>query len=628
MKPLAFNRQRMDLFKINKDACIGCYACVRVCPVKAIEVKAEENVAKILPNRCIGCGSCKNICPVDAIDYHESIIETKEILNSGGKIAAICAPSISGEFVDITDYRKFVQMIKALGFTYVCEVSIGVDLVAQKYQELFENFNGKYYLSTCCPVVVQLVEKFHPDLVSNLAPIISPMVATAKIVRNTYGSDVKVVYIGPCIANKNEALKYSDDGKIDSVLTFVELRQLFKEQNINEGMLEYSEFDKPIGYKGSLFPISNGLLQAVDISEDLLTGEVITAEGRNSVLESVREFELSIETIKRHFNLFYCDGCIMGPGTSRGGRPYIRRSITIDYVKKRLKTFDKSEWDKAVMKHSTLNFATTFTPNDQRLQEPSGEKVKEILKVIGKEFIKSESGCGACGYDSCNDFAVAVSKGLAHTDMCLNFTLKNRQEYIKNLKGTNEKLAKTQEALRDSEKIAKVEQLAAKDAMETVDAMLQKLPSAVVIADKKLKIVHSNQSFIDLLGDDALEISDIIPGLIGADLKTLLPYNIYNQFSYALQNGEDVMNRDLSYKEGLLNVSVFTIKRGNVVGAILRDMYAPEVRKEEVIKRVTEVIDKNLAMVQEIGFLLGEGASETEQMLNSILKTYKDGPRR
>ncbi len=317
----------------------------------------------------------------------------------------------------------------------------------------------------------------------------------------------------------------------------------------------------------------------------------------------------------------------MGPGSSRGGRPFLRRSITVDYANKRLKSFDKKEWELAVAKNSKLDLSTSFRAEDQRFNEPSEEKIKEVLKVIGKEFIKSESGCGACGYDSCHDFALAVSKGLAHTDMCLNYTLKNRQEYIKSLKAANEKLAKTQEALRDSEKISKQEQLAAKDAMETVDAMLQKLPSAVVIADKKLKIVHSNQSFIDLLGDDALEISDIIPGLIGADLKTLLPYNIYNQFSYTLQNGEDVMNRDLSYKEGLLNVSVFTIKKGSIVGAIIRDMYAPEVRKEEVIKRVTDVIDKNLAMVQKIGFLLGEGASETEQMLNSIVKTFKDGPK-
>jgi len=618
----------MELFSIDEATCIGCYACIRVCPVKAIEVKPNEDVAHIISNRCIGCGSCLNICPVEAINFHSSKEETKEILKSGKKVAAICAPSISGEFVDITDYRKFVQMIRSLGFTYVCEVSFGVDLIAQKYKELFENFNGKYYLTTTCPVIVQMVEKFHPTLLSNLAPIESPMITTAKVMRKEYGDDIKVIYIGPCIANKEEALHYSGNAKVDSVLTFVELRELFKEFNINENMLEYSEFDEPIGYKGSLYPISNGLIQAVDISEDLLTGQVITAEGRNNVLESVKEFEGNVDAIRRHFNLFYCDGCIMGPGTSNGGRQYIRRSITIDYAKKRLKKFDKAKWNKAIAKHIDQDFSTTFEPNDQRIIEPSEEKIKEVLKVVGKEFIKRESGCGACGYDSCRDFAIAVSKGLAHTDMCLNFTLKNRQEYIKTLKTTNEKLAKTQEALRDSEKLSRQEQLSAKEAMETVNAMLQKLPSAVVIADKKLKIVHSNQSFIDLLGNDALEINDIIPGLVGADLKTLLPYNIYNQFSYVLQNGEDVMNRDLTYKEVLLNISVFTIKKGSVVGAILRDMYAPEVRKEEVIKRVTDVIDKNLAMVQNIGFLLGEGASETEQMLNSIIKAFKEGPKR
>jgi transcriptional regulator with PAS, ATPase and Fis domain len=238
-----------------------------------------------------------------------------------------------------------------------------------------------------------------------------------------------------------------------------------------------------------------------------------------------------------------------------------------------------------------------------------------------------DSGCEACGYSSCREFAVAVSAGLAHTDMCLNFTLNNRHEYIKSLRATNDKLAKTQEALKESEKIARQEQEAARDASETITTMMKKLPSALVIVDKKLKIVQSNQSFIDLLGDDALEINDIIPGLVGADLKTLLPYNIYNLFSYVLQNHEDIKNRDIHYKDNLLNLSVFTIKKNSIVGAVIRDMYAPEVRKEEVIKRVTEAIDINLAMVQKIGFLLGEGASETEQMLNSIINTYKEGEK-
>ncbi|HPV57009.1 MAG TPA: PAS domain-containing protein, partial [Tenuifilaceae bacterium] len=259
---------------------------------------------------------------------------------------------------------------------------------------------------------------------------------------------------------------------------------------------------------------------------------------------------------------------------------------------------------------------------------PSEQKVEEVLKAIDKELMGKDSGCEACGYSSCREFAAAVASGLAHTDMCLNFSLKNRQEYIKTLRATNEKLAKTQEALRESEKKARVEQDAAHEASETITTMLKKLPSAVVIIDKKMKILQSNQSFIDLLGDDALEINDIIPGLIGADLKSLIPYNIHNLFSYVLQNNTDILNRDIHYKENLLNLSVFTIKPNSIVGAVIRDMYAPEVQKEEVMKRITDVIDKNLAMVQKIGFLLGEGASETEQMLHSIIETYKESNAR
>jgi len=617
-----------QLFEISKESCINCYACVRVCPVKAIEVKAGQNYARIIPERCIGCGSCLNICPVNAVKYRSSKEEVISLLNSGAKVAAICAPSISGEFVDITDYRKFVEMIKSLGFTYVCEVTYGVDLVAREYKKLFDNFKGKYFITTTCPVVVSLIEKYHPELINNLAPIISPMVATAKAVHKTYGDDVKVVLFSPCIQNKEEILMYEGDGKIDSVLTFVELRELFDQFNIKESNVEYSDFDEPIGYKGSLYPVSRGILQAVDISEDLLTGVVISANGRDNVLQAVDQFKSSAELINRHFNLFYCEGCIMGPGTSKGGKKFIRRTMVVNYAHKRLKTFDRKKWEDHMKLHENFDFSRMFTIDDQRLTTPDEDKIQEVLKVIDKEFIEKDSGCEACGYPSCRDFAVAVASGLANTDMCLNYTLKNRQEYIKTLRATNDKLAKTQDALKESEKKARLEQDAAREASDTITTMLKKLPSAVVIIDKKMKVVQSNQSFIDLLGDDALEINEIIPGLVGADLKSLIPYNIHNLFSYVIQNNDDILNRDIHYKESLLNISVFTIKKNSIVGAVIRDLYAPEVRKEEVIKRITDVVDKNLAMVQKIGFLLGEGASETEQMLNSIIHAYKEGDKK
>jgi iron only hydrogenase large subunit-like protein len=613
----------MQLVEILKDKCDLSYACVRVCPVNAIEVKVNKDYARIIPERCIGCGSCTTVCPQDAIRFLDSKEQTKILLKEKSKKVAVVAPSISGEFHDITDYRKFVQMFKQLGFDHINEVSFGADIISLKYAELFTNFKGKYYISTACPVVVSYVQKFQPELLGNLVPLVSPMVATAKIVRKIYGNETKVIYVGPCIENKNEANDFSDDGRIDAVLTFIELRELFNEFNIHESTLEYSEFDTPIGYKGSLFPISNGLLQAADISEDLLTGVVINAEGKSNMLNAVKQFFEDTETIKKHFNLYYCEGCLMGPGTSRNGKKFIRRTRVTDYANKRLKKFDHETWKKEIEKYWDLDYSRTFFNDDQRIETPSEEKIQEVLKAIGKDTENSDLGCNACGYNSCRDFAIAVSKGLAKTEMCLTYTLKNRHEYIKSLRSTNEKLAQTQKALQDSEQVARKEKEAAQEASDIINNMLHKLNAGIVIIDKNLKIIQSNNSFVEILGEEAKAINEVIPQLLGADLKTLVPFNIYNLFNNVFSTNENILNRDIYIDDRFLNLSIFVIRKDKIVGAVFRDMYSPEVRKEEVIKRVNDVIDKNLEMVQKIGFLLGEGASETEQMMNSIIELYK-----
>ncbi|MFO7844096.1 MAG: (Fe-S)-binding protein [Bacteroidales bacterium] len=312
-----------------------------------------------------------------------------------------------------------------------------------------------------------------------------------------------------------------------------------------------------------------------------------------------------------------------GPGISKNGKKFIRHTRVTEYANKRLKNFDLEKWKKEIKKFWDIDYTKTFFNDDQRIETPSEEKIQEVLKAIGKENKDPDLGCNACGYNTCRDFAIAVSKGLAKIDMCLTFSLRNRHDYIKALKTTNEKLAQTQSALKDSEKVARKEKEAAQEASDIINTMLQKLPTGVVIIDQNLKIIQSNNSFIDLLGEEADAINEIIPGLVGADLKTLLPFNIYNLFSHVFSTNENILNRDIHLDEKLLNLSIFTIRKNKITGAVFRDMYAPEVRKEEVIKRVTEVIDKNLAMVQNIGFLLGEGASETEQMLNSIIELYK-----
>lgn len=613
------------LIHINENDCKVCYACVRVCPVKAIQVKQDSEVPVLIDERCIGCGLCLGVCSPKAITFRDGKQEVKHLLNSKKEVVAIVGPSISGEFHDITDYRKFVRMIKALGFSYVNEVSFGIDIVAREYAKLFSDSHGKYYISANCPVVVKYIEKYHPDLVQNLAPIVSPMVATAKLARRKYGADIPLVYIGPCLEAKNEASKNSGHNEISAVITFTELRDLFVEYNITESALEYSDFDPPIGYKGSLYPISNGILQATELDESLLNGNIITADGTDDVREAVHEFEKHIDTINRHFNLFYCHGCLMGPGTSPGGNQFVRRTLVVNYAKKRMKDFDKKRWNQTMETYGDISLTRDFIPDSQVLRVPPEEEINEILKSMGKNPREEELGCAACGYSTCRELAIAISNGISSPEMCNTYALHNKQGYIQTLKITNDKLAKTQEALSISEKIAHHEKETAREAYEMTEAMLQKLRAGVIIMDNNLKIIQSNPSFINLLGDEAREINDVIPGLIGADVKTLLPYTVYNLFSYVLTHDENILNRDVHYEDMLLNVSIFPIKKNKIVGAILRDLYAPEVRRDEVVNRVTEVIDKNLEMVQKIGFLLGEGAADTERMLNSILESFKSG---
>lgn len=612
----------MHLISIDPEKCNNSYACIRSCPVKAITASQLDNAPVINHDRCIGCGSCLKVCPSNAVSYLNSIDETIALIKGPQKVAAIVDPSISGEFPDITDYRKFVEMIRTLGFEYVNEVSFGVDLVARKYQELFANFKGKYYITANCPSVVSYVEKFFPELINNLAPIVNPMTATAKVVRKQWGKDVKVVYIGPCVSSKDEAHRFRDDGFVDSALTFIELREMFERFNIKESTVEFSEFDQPIGYLGSLYPLSNGIITAAGINQETLDASVFTADGKDNMMDAIEEFNQGPELIKKHFNLFYNEGCLMGPGTSMDDKKFIRKTLVIDYANKRLKDFDQKNWEQNMALFSDLDLNRGFKRDDQRLESPSPDLLEEILKSVGKS-ITAKSACSACGFKSCKDFGISVSQGLSKPDMCLTFSLKNKLDYIKTLKANNERLRKTQQELEENEKFLKQENQKIKIKSDTTSALLHNLPSAVVIVDEKLRVIESNASFVKILGEDAEMINDVIPGLIGADLKTLLPYNLYNLFAFVLQNDENIIGRDVNYNEGLLNISVFSLKPNKIVGAVFRDMYVAEVRQEEIINRVTDVIDENLKMVQNIAFLLGEGASTTEKMLNSIVETYK-----
>lgn len=622
---------RKPVLYINDTKCMNSYSCVRVCPVNAIEVKPHRAHPCILPERCIGCGLCYVSCSPRAIEFRDSISEVKNLLSSGRKTAALIEPSIASEFDDITDYRKFVAMIRSLGFTYVHEISFGVDLIAREYASLFSKAEGRYMITANCPAIVKLIEKFHPDMIPSLAPLVSPMIATAMVVKEVYGPEVAAVQIGPCIDAKDEVLQYHSGKLIEGVLTFVELRQLFDEFNIQERLVKLSDFDPPHGNWGALYPLPPGIIQAAGIVRDMVSSSVITAAGKEDILEAINDFDKYIDTIKHHFNLFFCHGCLLGPAMQRHNERFRRRALVRKYAEKRSGAIDKSKWQKDIDKWSKLDFSRSFKNDDNRIPEPPEEAILEVLKIVGKDNPNEEINCGACGYMSCREFASTVAKGLAIPEMCHTFNLRNKQEYIESLRQTNKKLAETKKALKESEELARKEKEIAQSASDMMNSMLEKLPTGVVIVDNNLKILHSNQSFINTIGEDARAIADIIPGLAGADLKTLIPFNIYNMFTFVIREDEPVVSKDVHFEERMLNISILPIRKNKICGAIIRDIFSQEVQGEEVTNRVSEVIEKNLEMVQKIGFLLGEGASETEQMLNSIIESYKTrrtGPKK
>ncbi len=492
---------------------------------------------------------------------------------------------------------------------------------------MLSDFRGKYRITSKCPAVVGFIRKHYPQLTDNLVPIENPAGIMAGIIRNRLGNDPFIVLITPCLASHLVNAEPSPNTRIDARISFTQLREWFSILQISETSVEFSDFDPPHGRLGSLFPLSPGFMQAAGQSEELIACNFLSADGRQDMVDSIEEFANSYD-VRKHLDLFYCEGCIMGPGMSPGGHKFRRRTLVTDYAAKRTAMVPETGWKSELDEHAAHDWSCRFTPGNVDLVQPDETEITDILKLIGLPPEHDTSrGCSACGYKSCRQFATAVALGFAKAEMCHLYGTRNKQEYIRSLRASNEQLAKAQKALQESEKLALDEKRLAQDYSETLNAVIQRIPSGVVIVNENLRIIQANREFIEMLGDETKAINDVIPGLKGADLRTLFPQQVLTFFTFVMQNGQDIMHKDIAIENRLLNISVFPIKKGSVLGAVIRDLSLPEVQKEEVIKKVNEVIDKNLSMVQQIGFLLGEGASDTEKMLNSIINYYRSESR-
>lgn len=492
-----------ELVYTVKNRCRVCYTCVRECPAKAIKIINGQ--AEVIHERCIGCGNCTKVCSQGAKMFLHTFEHIERVLDTGGHNIAIVAPSFPAEFEELTDHRQLVGMIRALGFQVVSEVSFGADLVAAEYRKIL-NDSPQRYISSDCPAIVSYIERYHPHLVDNLAPIASPMVAMTRVMRKKYGNGSNVVFIGPCLAKKAE----SDE--VDDMITFTELRELFSRKKIMPHKVVPTDFDPPHGGKGAIFPVSRGLLQTAGINDDVFDGNIIVAEGRMDFQEAIKEFQDGLIR-SQNLELLCCEGCIMGPGMTGGGRQYARRILVNNYVQYKIDNLDESTWQAAVDEYAKLDLSAQFKSNDNRIETPTQKEIDEVLASMGKQSFKDYLNCGACGYDSCEEHAIAIVKGLAEIEMCLPYTIEKLHNSVKDLAISNEKLVTMRQALKQSEKMASMGQLSAGIAHELNN------PLGVVIMYANILLDEADSdsplySDLKLIVDQTNRCKSIVGGLL------------------------------------------------------------------------------------------------------------------
>lgn len=574
-----------------KGRCRVCYTCVRECPVKAIKIINGQ--ADIITERCIACGKCVTVCSQGAKTYIKNIDDIEGILKNKRKSVALVAPSYVAEFVEHKDTGILIGMLKALGFDHVCEVAFGADLIAKDYKDLVESKSMEHLISSDCPAIVNYIERYHSSIIKDLAPIDSPLMRMARVVKEKYGEDISTVFFSPCIAKKAES------NLIDYVLTFTELRELFEQKNLNHETAISADFDPPHGGKGAILPVSHGLLHSMNLSDDISESETIVAQGRSYFKDVIEEHEKGILDAK-YLELLCCDGCIMGPGMSKGGKRYFRRDKVSKATKEKLEHLDENNWKQELETYKNIGIERIFNAQMNDNSDVSEAAITSVLVSMNKNNDTDLLNCGACGYDNCKEHAKAIVNGLAEEEMCLPFT-------IDKLNSSNKDLANTKQALKQSEKLANMGQLSAGIAHELNNPL-----GVITMYSNILKDETEDDSPIqedlNLIVEQATRCKKIVGGLLNFARK--------NQVNFTKTNFENFVKSSFN--------SIIKHKDIELEFISKVETTAIEIDTEQMMQVLTN-LEKNAVEAMPYGGTLTVEIIELESQFQLIIKDTGTG---
>ncbi|MBQ8332720.1 MAG: 4Fe-4S binding protein [Clostridia bacterium] len=550
----------------KKSNCKNCYKCIRHCPVKAI--RFSGNQAHIIGNECILCGQCFVVCPQNAKEIASELEKVKVLLQTGEPVVVSLAPSFAANYNDV-GIVSMREALQKLGFYDVEETALGATIVKNEYERILREEDRDIVITSCCHSINLLIQKYYPTLLPYLADVVSPMQAHCADIKKRI-PNAKTVFIGPCVAKKDEAEHYS--GIVDAVLTFEELTSWLKEEGIE---LKEKKDITPESLT-RFFPTAGGVLRTM--AKDIPGYTYMAFDGVENCVSALANI-VSGKIHKCFIEMNACvGGCIGGPVMEKYRDTPIENYLAINsYAGTR---------DFAVEQPDSLTLRKHFEIIDKKLQMPTEMEINQILRQMGKYKPSQELNCGTCGYNTCREKAIAIYQGKAEPSMCLPF-LKDKAESFS-------------------------------------DAIVNSSPNGLIVLNEQLEVQQINEAAkkimnirydSDILGDQVVRILD--PSL----------------FLKVLNSGRDIQAQRVylaEYKRFVEQTVVYDRATHLLIG-ILRDVTNEEsdrVKKENISRQTIEVadkvVDKQMRIVQEIASLLGETAAETKIALAKLKESIED----
>lgn len=571
----------MNYIKVNQDNCKSCYKCLKICMVKSIKFDNNDK-ASIIDDECIYCGRCVDVCPQEARTIYNDSTKIKNWLaDENTKTFVSVAPSYLSVFG--SNYKKIAGVIKKLGFDYSEETAIGASYATTEYCKLINDGSRENIITSTCPAINMLVTKYYPELVKFLAPILSPMLIHGKLIKEKYGKDTKVIFIGPCLSTIKETEDFSQ--YVDASLTFSQFVDLMKENNITEDKLEEIEeipFNRESSYS-RIYPIKDGILMDLMCKLDgyklnskagkYTTVSVSGLHEVRTLLEEIKNGEVSNVFVEVSACRGGCINGVMQPDND--GAWYKDRIHIMEYA-------SEAEQSKCDI---TDNISRSFEAKNISNDIPTEEEIRSILKHIGKFSKEQELNCGSCGYPTCREKAIAVYQKKADLYMCLAY-----------MTDINQTLS---------------------------NVILSVTPNIIIAVDKNMVIKEFNvaaQRLFKTSRNDALNkpLSDFIPT---------------ENFERVFKEKKNVLDLNVKYEDlGIItSQKIVYSEKQNVAVAIITDITNAEALKEkyyhtklETVDMAQKVIEKQMLVAQEIASLLGETTAETKVTLNKLKGLIED----